>query len=118
MLSRLNTSMRLLLKDSNIKTIKGLKMIENLKSELEPAIESYTINEFEFVIYKDNDSITISGKGNTIPWDSLPESYDDSYPRFDGRVSFTDGGWVELEETSVMGCYYYDWVYHKCPTLQ
>ena len=80
-------------------------MIENLKSELEPAIESYTINEFKFVIYKDNDSITISGKGNTIPWDSLPESYDDSYPRFDGWVLFTDGGWVELEETSVMGCY-------------
>ena len=92
-------------------------MLQNLKSELEPAIKSCAIKEFKFDIYTDSGSVTVSGKGNTIPWDRLPESYDDSYPNFSGWVSFTDGGWTELEEISVMGCTYYNWVYHICPTL-
>jgi hypothetical protein len=31
--------------------------------------------------------------------------------------STDDDSWVELEETSVMGDYYYDWVYHERPRL-
>lgn len=92
-------------------------MIQNLKSELEPAIGPLAINEFKFVIYTDNGKTIVPGKGNTIPWDSLPTSYDDTNPDISAWVSFVDGSWVELEETSVMGCDYYDWVYHKCPSL-
>ena len=91
-------------------------MIQNLRSELRFK-ESVIINEFKFVIYTDNNKVEVSGKGNTIPWDSLPESCDDINPNISGWVSFDDDSWVELEETSVMGDYYYDWVYHERPRL-
>lgn len=92
-------------------------MIVNLKDELLPALNDSEVKEWKLSFYGEKPG-EFQGVGNTIPWDSLPTlEYDDEHLSLDGWVSFNDGGWTELEEVDLMGLTYYDWVYHKCPSL-
>lgn len=93
-------------------------MIVNLKEQLLPALDGGNVKEWKLIFYRGEKPQEFQGAGNTIPWDSLPAlTYYDTYPEFSGWVSFNDGSWTELEKVDVMGLTYFDWVYHKCPSL-
>ena len=93
-------------------------MIVNLKDELLPALKGGNVKEWKLTFYRGEKQQEFQGVGDTIPWDSFPTlTYDDTRVEITGWVSFNDGGWTELEEVDVMGLTYFNWVYHKCPSL-
>lgn len=96
-------------------------MIVNLKDILSKIPEGESVNEYHLVYTSDNGKIVFEGK-HAIPWSDMHNlEYDDddtsATPVWSGWVSYTDNSWVELVVVEVMGRYYFEWVYRKCPTL-